>query len=218
MKRYDYDDKRLEERSNELLDKHFELLHKHSSEQSGFDSTNDTTAAEIALMGGKLTPKGFAEVGGVEKAEQLRAEGIARDDYLQDPKEFERHRAREQIIAAIDNNNRNEAARIAGSDYELLCLAATFKRRPGQQKLRPNDYSDVKRALFDDLWNQVTLLRDLWKRNEIEVVTRQGELTGPKPVAIRIVARRAGKLLDIDDLEQKLTNWDKNISKRRQGH
>jgi hypothetical protein len=48
--------------------------------------------------------------------------GIAREDYLQDPKEFERRRAREQIIEAIDNNDRNEAARIVALGVQQFRL------------------------------------------------------------------------------------------------
>ena len=128
MKKYnsanDDEFRKLSERSNALLD-------KHRSEQPGFDPNDETTAAEIALIGGQLSPQGFAEVGDVEKAEHLRAEGIARDEYLEDPEQFTKCRKREQIIAAKDDYDLARLFSLVGYDPELRLFAVSYKRRPG---------------------------------------------------------------------------------------
>ena len=200
MKKYnsanDDEFRKLSERSNALLD-------KHRSEQPGFDPNDETTAAEIALIGGQLSPQGFAEVGDVEKAEHLRAEGIARDEYLEDPEQFTKCRKREQIIAAKDNYDLARLFSLVGYDPELRLFAVSYKRRPGHQKQRPRDYSDVKRALLNYLISEVDLLWRLWKRHAILVYD-------PKNIAVRVVAQRAAKLVGIDSDE-----LEKQINSRR---
>jgi hypothetical protein len=197
----------LEQRSNKLLDQ--------LPKPSRFDPNDETTAAEIALIGGKLTYEGFAEVGGIEQAEELHDEGIARDEYDRysiASKQPVRYRPREDIAAAIDKGDHGEAERIAGSDAELWRFLHNYKRRPGKQKHRPQDHSDVRRAALEDLWNESNLLRQLWEQHDIKLITKETKYKGPERVAIAIVARRAARPFkdDAEKLEKQLISWGKN--------
>lgn len=189
--------KELSELSNALLDKNL-------SEQPGFDPTDKTPAAEIALEGGRLSPRGIAEVGGVKKAEHLRAEGVARDEYLQDPEQYKKRRVQEQIIAALDSNDLARVLTLVGPDPKLRLFAASYKRGRGQQKHRPRDYSHTESALLDYLKSKVDLLSQLWKQRQLPILVYH-----PKNTAVRIVAEREAKLIGIgcQKLEKQINSW-----------
>ncbi len=211
--KYNSDDEQLERLSNDLLDKQAAKKQKRFAEKqkqaaskhpAAIRLTDEKiTAADIALAGGKLTVKGFAAVSGTKRARQLRAIGIAIDEYYEGKKKFWRRQTIDQIKEDIDNDDRRAARRRAGTDIEFLDVAASYDgRRPGEQINRPLDYSDIERVLFDDLAAEVQLLRRFWRRQGIKVVA-------PTLTARGIVVRRVAKVLKIENLERKLEIWDK---------
>lgn len=87
---------------------------------------------------------------------------------------------------------------------------AAYKRKRGEQKHRPGDQD---RALLADLWGEINLLRQLWKQNEIKVITDR--TIGPKEVALDIVLRRNGNYQEQSRVRKLLVNFDKNRAHRR---
>jgi hypothetical protein len=192
------DSPELERLSNKLLDAAFE-----------------PSVGDIAAMGGKLSPEGLAEIGGERRAKKLRdiGEKERQQEESATQKWVAARLAHGRIVVAIENGDIDAALALAGSNLKLLQLVTrvlVYKRRPGEQKRRPRDYSPMLRTVLRDLWTEVDLLRQLWKKNGIKVVTGRTE-TGPKPAARDIVLRRAGAV----DLKAKMDSFDKNHSRCR---
>jgi hypothetical protein len=217
MKRYAYNSAELERLSNELLD---EALRKQDEAL-----LEQVSARDIAMMGGKLSAKGLAEVGGEAAAEQLRQ----MEDKINDAHSrlLGRRLQRGRIVRAIENGDINAASALAGSNLELhkfVARVAVQKRRPGEQKNRPRDHSPMDRQVLEIWWDQINLLREIWKKREIKVDTSDLNPQGPKGAALYIVLRRvipraAGSAPDyVDqrrgDLKKELIAFDKNRAHR----
>jgi hypothetical protein len=125
-------------------------------------------------------------------ARDLEMTGLRQDDRESTLTEKDLQRGR--IIAALDDEGR-------------------YKRRRGEQKNRPRDYSPARRAVLEDLLSEINLLCQLWKLNGIKIAADRSRAGGRKEVALDIVLRR--HFINDDQLKSQLVTFDKNRAHRR---
>jgi hypothetical protein len=210
----------LEALSNKLLGDEYAARTKartkaREAEDARWD-TYEPSAAEIAMIGGRLSRNGLKEVAGVAAAYKLYAEGVMRETA------FEQYRyrqwARPRIIRRLDNKDVEQAILLAGDDPQLLHFIARYRRAPGKQINRrqeksdkQGDFSSQKKALMNALLAEWRLLhRVLWKTQRIAVRSAsRSEEYSPKLTALKIILRRRG-YGDDEKLFGQMDNWDKN--------
>ena len=164
-------------------------------------------------MGGKLTPRGVAEVGGLSAATRLREEGIRRaeyDSYSTATHEYVRN-PKAAIAEALDARDPDAAARLVGSDPKLVHFALHYVF--SKPKHSGGGHPPIWRAILVDLLEKAEALKRLWRENGMKVISDRS-IGGPKPVAMRIVVAHAVGA-EAPTLVQQLISFDK---KSKSGH
>lgn len=179
---------------------------------------SEPSTEDIAAMGGKLSPEGLAEVGGERRAQKLRdiGEKKRREEERETSKWLGARLARGRIIQALDNDDRDAALAIAGSDSELLRFALRYKRGRGRAKgeRRPRDLAASERYILDELLGEIALVVDIWKWRWPQKVKARKDTARAIVIRRFIKEQKAGRY-DEEELGRKLNSWAKNAARRR---